>query len=52
MEMRFSRKCSDSESKISEYQTRLQAYENIEKELDEVIMQAAEGKLWSLNICI
>jgi len=26
MEMRFSRKCSDSESKISEYQTRLQVY--------------------------
>ena len=42
--MRYTQRCTDSESRIREYQTKLDAYENIEKELDEVIMQAAESK--------
>ena len=42
--MRYTQRCTESESRIREYQTKLDAYENIEKELDEVIMQAAESK--------
>lgn len=43
LEMQFTKRTGEMESRIKEYQTRVQAYENIEKELDEVIMQAAEG---------
>lgn len=43
LEIRYTKKCNECESKVREYQTRLEAYESIEKELDEVIMQAAEG---------
>ena len=41
--MKYTKMSTEFESKSRDYQTRLEAYENIEKELDEVIMQAAEG---------
>ncbi|XP_067948432.1 progesterone-induced-blocking factor 1-like isoform X2 [Watersipora subatra] len=42
LEMKCTTISTEYESRSREYQVRLEAYENIEKELDEVIMQAAE----------
>ena len=38
------RKVAELETKLSEKSTRLEAYEKVERELDDVVMQAAESK--------
>ena len=44
MQSSSERKTTELEAQISELRTKLDIYEKLEKELDDVVMQAAESK--------
>lgn len=44
LELEYAGKVKDAEAKARQLGYQLQAYENIEKELDDIILQAANGK--------
>ena len=39
---------AELESKLQDKEGRLQTYEKLEKELDDVVMQAAEGRIFAI----
>ena len=44
MQTSSDRKATDQEAQVSELRAKLDVYEKLEKELDDVVMQAAESK--------